>query len=253
MLAALLPGEVFVILLIFVRVGAAMLLLPVFGEPFVSPRLRLLLALLVALLLTPILTPELPALPESPALLTALILGEALIGFFIGTVARVFMAALTTAGMVIAYMSSLANALTNDPSAAQQGSIAGSFLNIVALMIILALNLHHMLLLAVIDSYRVFVPGQPLPVDNFADTIALVVAKTFLLSMQIAAPFVAVGTIFYLGVGLLSRLMPQVQIFFMAMPMQITMGLLIFFLFLPAAMAWFLGSFEDTFFSIFSV
>lgn len=246
MLAALLPAELFAALLVFVRVGAAVMLLPGYGEPFVAPRVRLLLALLIALLVTPALSGVLPALPADVPTLVLLIMGEALVGLFLGTIARMFMSALTTAGMVIAYMSSLANALVDDPSAAQQGSIAGSFLHVTALLIIFTLDLHHLLLAAVVDSYQLFVPGQPLPFGDFTETVARVVSKVFLLSMQIAAPFVAVGLVFYLGVGLLARLMPQIQIFFVAMPLQIVLGLMVLALSLPVVMHWFVLNLQET-------
>lgn len=246
MLDQLLSAGIFSVLLVFVRVGAAMLLLPGYAEPYVSPRVRLLLALMVALLVAPVLGPGLPALPASAAGLGLLVLGEVVIGLFLGTVARLFLAALTTAGMVIAYMSSMANALTADPSAAQQGSIVGSFLTIAALLMIFMLDLHHMMLLAVVDSYQLFVPGQALPAGDLAEMISRVVARTFLLSFQIAAPFIAVGLIFFLGLGLLGRLMPQVQVFFVAMPLQITIGIVVLIMVLPAVLAWFVGAFEDT-------
>jgi flagellar biosynthetic protein FliR len=245
MLEQILPAEIFAIMLIFVRVGAATMLLPGYGEPFVSPRLRLMLALMVSLVVAPVLSKTLPKMPESATLLALLIVGEVVIGVFIGTVARMFIAALTTAGMLIGYMSSMANALTNDPSAAQQGSIAGSFLTIVALLTIMTLDLHHMLLMAVVDSYDLFVPGQVPPISDFADMIARTVAETFLLAFQIAAPFVVVGLIFYLGLGLLGRLMPQMQVFFVAMPLQILTGLSVLFIALPVTLRWFIGSFED--------
>jgi flagellar biosynthetic protein FliR len=246
MLASLLTAELFAPLLVFVRVGAAFMIMPGYGEPFISPRVRLIMALLVALVVTPIVAEGLPAMPASALMLAVLVMGEAVVGFFLGTIARLFMSALTTAGMLIAYMSAMANALTNDPSAAQQGSIAGSFLNLVALMVIVGLNLHHMLLMAVIDSYQLFVPGQALPVGEFSDMVAQVVAKVFLLSIQIATPFVAVGMTFYLGVGLLSRLMPQIQVFFVAMPLQIAMGMMMLGLSIPIAMRWFITNFEET-------
>ncbi len=246
MLTVLLPGEVFGVLLVFVRVGAAMMLLPGIGEPFVSARLRLLLALLLSLLVAPVLSSALPALPDSPAALALLILGEAMIGIFLGTVTRFFIAALTTAGMMIAYTSALANALINDPSAAQQGSIAGSFLTLVALLLIFALDLHHLMLRALVESYRLFVPGEALPLADFADMISRVMSGTFLLAFQMATPFIAVATIFYLGIGLLSRLMPQVQIFFVAMPLQIALGLIVLSLAVPYVMRWFAGRFEET-------
>lgn len=245
MLEQILPAELFVILLIFVRVGSATMLLPGYGEPFVAPRLRLLFALMVSLVVAPVLSKVIPKMPESASLLALLILGEVLIGVFIGTVARMFLAALSTAGMLIGYMSSMANALTNDPSSAQQGSIAGSFLTVVALLTIMTLDLHHMLLMAVVDSYDLFVPGQVPPVSDFSEMIARTVAETFTLSFQIAAPFIVVGLIFYLGLGLLGRLMPQMQVFFVAMPLQIIFGLCVLFIALPVALRWFIGSFEE--------
>lgn len=246
MLEQLLSAGIFSVLLVFVRVGAAMLLLPGYAEPYVSPRVRLLLALLIALVVAPVLSSSLPVMPESAAALGLLVLGEVVIGVFLGTVARLFLAALTTAGMVIAYMSTMANALTADPSAAQQGSIVGSFLTIVALLMIFVLDLHHVMLMAVVDSYQLFVPGQALPAGDLADMISRVVAKTFLLSVQIATPFIAVGLIFFLGLGLLGRLMPQMQVFFVAMPLQIAIGIVVLIIVLPAVMTWFMGAFEET-------
>ena len=142
-------------------------------------------------------------------------------------------------------MSSLANALVDDPSAAQQGSIAGSFLTLIAVLSIFALDLHHLLLQAVVESYGLFPPGEPLPVGDLSQVITQTVSKSFLLSFQIAAPFVAVGGIFYLGIGLLSRLMPQVQIFFVAMPLQVVIGLVVLFFALPVAIRWFLVHYEE--------
>ncbi len=245
MLSALLPAEVFSVLLIFVRVGAAVMLMPGVGDPYVAPRARLLLALFVSLLAAPLVTADLPAMPDSATALVLLLLGETIIGLFLGTIARLFMSALTTAGMMIAYMSSLANALVNDPSAAQQGSVVGSFLGVTAVMVVFALNLHHLFLGAVVGSYDLFTPGQALPAGDFSQVISEVAGRSFLLAFQIAAPFVAVGLVFYLGVGLLSRLMPQVQVFFVAMPLQIAIGLIVLFLSLPVMMRWFASNLEE--------
>lgn len=246
MLAELLPAEIFVVLLVFCRVGAAFMLLPGVGEPFVSPRVRLAMALLVSLLAAPVVRGELPAQPESGAILVLLIAGEVTIGLFLGALTRFFIAAMNTAGMVIAYMTSLANAFTNDPTANEQASIAGAFLSLVAMLVVFALDLHHLLLKAVIDSYLLFVPGEMPPVGDFADLISTTVAKTFLLALQIAAPFIGAGCVFYLGLGLLARLMPQVQIFFIAMPLQIALGLVVLFAALPIAIQWFVRGLTDT-------
>ncbi len=245
MLAEILPDQAFALLLVFVRLGSAMMLLPGFGEAYISTRIRLLIALTVSVVVLPVLPPVIPALPSSPVAMLLLILGEVFIGLFLGSVARILMAALSIGGMMIATVTGLANALTNDPTAAQQGSIAGSFLSTLALLIIIVLDLHHLLLRGVIESYTLFIPGQSLLMGDFSEMITRVVAKAFLLGFQMASPFIAVGLIFNLGLGLLSRLMPQLQVFFIAIPLQIIIGMAILMAALPALMGWFITGFEE--------
>jgi flagellar biosynthetic protein FliR len=247
MLQELLPASIFAVLIVFVRMGGALMFLPGYGESYVSPRVRLLFALMVALVVTPVLAPVLPPEPDSAVLLALLILGEFFIGAFIGALAKLMMAALTVAGMTMAYMSSLANALVNDPASAQQGSIFASFMSVTALVVIFALNIHHTMLAALVDSYAVFPPGQAPPVGDFADIMSRTLARSFQIAMQLAAPFIAAGLIVYLGVGILARLMPQVQVFFVAMPVQIAKGIWLLMVILPAVIGWFVGAFEDIF------
>lgn len=246
MLEAFLTAELFVVLLVFVRVGAALMLLPGFSEPYVSPRARLLLALLISIIIAPIVRENLPPQPASALALFLLVLGELVIGFFLGTVTRLFIATMATAGMIIAFMSSMANALVDDPSSAQQGSIVGSFLTTVAVLVMFLLDLHHVMLMAIADSYTLFRPGEALPLGDISEMVTRVVSKTFLLAFQLSAPFIAVGTVFYLGLGILGRLMPQVQIFFVAMPMQVALGFIILFLSLPVMMGWYITQFRET-------
>ena len=245
MLAELLPQQAFALLLIFVRLGAALMLLPGFGESYISPRIRLLIALTLTVVVQPVLPPVIPPMPQSATALFLLIFGEAFVGFFLGSVARLLMAALNIGGMMIATVTGLANALTNDPTAAQQGSIAGSFLTVLGLLIIITLDLHHVLLRGVIESYQIFVPGQSILVGDISQMITRVVSKAFLLGFQIASPFIAVALIFNLGLGLLSRLMPQLQVFFIAIPLQIVVGMGILMIALPALLGWFISGFEE--------
>ena len=247
MFQELLPATLFAVLLVFVRIGTALSTLPGFGEAYVTPRARLILAMAVALLVTPLVSETLPGEPDQASVLLALLAGEFFIGLFIGTLARVFMSALITGGMVMAYMSTMANALVNDPASQQQGSIIGAFLNITALVAIFGLNLHHVMLAAVVDSYVVFPAGVAPPVGDFAQLMSQTVARSFLVAMKLAAPFVVAGLVLYLGIGLLSRLMPQVQIFFAAMPLQIIKGIWLLMISLPVIIGYFTGQFADLF------
>lgn len=245
MLEQFVPETLFAYFLVFARVGSVIMVLPGFGESYVSPRIRLMLALTISFIATPALMQSLPGLPVSPLALLLLIATEIGIGFFIGISARILISALQVAGMIAAYHMSLANAFVFDPAAAQQGALAGAFLTLTALLLIFVTNLHHVMLIGIFGSYDIFAPGQLPPMGDVSDAIARLVSRSFLLALQIASPFIIVGLIFTLGVGLLNRLMPQVQMFFIAMPLQILLGMLVLMLTLSAVMMWFLDAFQE--------
>ncbi len=246
MLDQLLPNDLFSILLVFMRIGAAMMLLPGFGESYVAPRIRLIFAFALALVVTPIVSASLPPMPGDAIHLFLLLAGEIVIGLFFGALARFLLSALHVAGVIIGFQTSLANAQVFDPVNSQQGSLLGSFLNVLGVYLIFATDLHHLMLVALVDSYTVFVPGAPLPLGELSRTAARFVARSFGLGLQIAAPFVVVGMVFYIGLGLIARLMPQVQVFFIAIPLQIMLGFSVMAMTLSASLYWFLTSFESS-------
>ncbi|WP_026986504.1 flagellar biosynthetic protein FliR [Fodinicurvata fenggangensis] len=249
MLEELLPAGVFAYLLVFARVGSAFILLPGIGETYINTRTRLALALMVTLVVSPVLAGTLPAMPAAPMMLLVLLAGEIMIGVFLGTLGRLFINALNVVGMIVAQTSAMANALVNDPVSAQQASIASGFLTVTALLLIFILEIHHLAIEAVVASYDVMRPGEVVPVGDMADMVARTVADTFVLAVKMSAPFIAVAMFFYVGLGLLSRLMPQMQVFFIALPLQIVLGLMVLMLSLPIIMRLFLGEMEQTFIS----
>lgn len=245
MLQEIVPAGLFAFFLVFSRVGAALMVLPGFGEAYVSPRYRLVLALAISLVVVPFLIPLLPPAPSNSLSLFLLLSGEIVVGLFLGAIARTMLSALQVAGMVIAFQSSMANAFSFDPISAQQGALAGGFLTTVGLLLIFVTNMHHLMLSAVVDSYAVFAPGALPPLGDFSDAVTRIVARSFVLGLKIAAPFITIGLMFSLGVGLLARLMPQVQVFFIAMPLQIALGFLMLALTLSAAMLLLLNDIES--------
>jgi flagellar biosynthetic protein FliR len=243
-LQQLLPGDAFALLLVFARMGASMMLLPGFGEIYVLPRTRLLLAIAVTVVITPLVAPSLPSLPASPFDLFLILGGEIVVGLFLGTTVRILVSSLHVAGTIVGFQSSLASASMFDPMNAQQGSLVGTFLGVMGIVLVFVADLHHLMLNAVADSYTLFVPGQALPWGDLSDLMTRTVAHAFALGMQIAAPFFVAGLVFYLGLGLINRLMPQVQVFFIAMPLQIALAFFALALTLSAGMLWFLDDFQ---------
>ena len=245
MLAELLTTELFVFFLLFTRIGTAIMVLPGFGEIYVPTFVRLPIALGVTLALAPLLAPAIPPQPDDPFQLLLLLGGEIGIGLLIGGIARLTMSALHVAGTVIAFKSGLAYALTMDPTQGVQGALVASFLSILGIVVIFALNLHFLMLRAVADSYVLFVPGALPPMGDFADLALRVVAGSFSLGIQLAAPFIVFAMVLNIGIGVMARLMPSLPIFFVIMPLQIWVAFAMLGVTIAVIVEFFAGYFES--------
>ena len=163
----------------------------------------------------------------------------------IGIAEEDLLAAMQTAGSAIAFQMGLGFAVSADPTQGQQGALVGTFLSLLALTLIFATDLHHLFIMALVTSYEIFEPGQVLPTGDLLEVVIDVVSGMFAISVQVAAPFLVFGLVFYLGLGLLSRLMPQIQIFFIAMPANIMVGFIMLAGVLAAIMTWYLAHIEQ--------
>ncbi len=217
--------ELFAFLMIFCRTGAGIMILPGFGEAYVNTRTRLLFALMFSLVLTPALSSYMPAIPDSPASLAALLLSEILIGVAVGMVCRMIVASLHVAGMIISTNASLALATQFDPNQAAQGSLIGSFLSLSAVVLMFTMDLHYTMLRGMADSYTLFTPGNFPPVDDLAHYFSQLVGDIFMLGFKLSAPATIIALLVYVGAGILSRLMPNMQVFFIILPPQIFLAI----------------------------
>ncbi len=245
MLREIVTTNVFLFMLVFVRLGAAMMLFPAIGGVAVSPRMRLILALAVSFVVLPVLTPVLPSQPHEPIELLLLLGGEVLVGLYFGVTMQLLMAALDLAGNFMGFSVGLTNALVSDPVTEQQAQVISGFLNTAAVALMLITNTHHIMLRAVIDSYSLFAPGATLPTGDFASQLVRTIGASFVVGLKLAAPLFIFALVFNAGLGLLNRLVPQMQVFFVGMPMEILGGLSVLTLAVSAIMYTFLRYFGD--------
>lgn len=240
-----LPETAFLYMLIFARVGAMLMLIPALGEASIPARMRLTFALALALVLYPIVTPLLPGLPANVFEVIVLILHEVAIGLMLGVIARLAVSGTQTAGAIIASQAGLSVAQAADPvNGGMQGALIGAFLSFLGIALIFATDLHHVAISAVHDSYAIFSARQPLMLDDAAQTVLETVSAAFVIGVQMSAPFIVLGLVFNLGMGILSRLMPQLQVFFIAMPATVGVGLILMALLLTAMMGLYLMHYE---------
>jgi flagellar biosynthetic protein FliR len=226
--------DIFTAGLIFARVGALVMLMPGFGEAMVPPHVRLAFALALSVVLAPVVGPRLPHAPDQLGAALAMVICEVAVGLILGGVARILMAALTTAGQIIGLGSGLSFAQTADPTQGQAGEILGVFLNLLGVTMVFATNLHHVFLGAIAGSYDAFAPAKLPLLGDSADLALKGFSDAFRIGVQIAAPLMLAGLVFQIGLGVLSRLIPQIQVFFIAMPINVLGGLIIFALGLSA-------------------
>ena len=243
---AFLPQVALLFMLMFARIGTMLMLMPALGESSISARVRLSVALLLTLVFYPLMAP-LYAVDATVSLAQVMTLfaNEFLIGFFIGLGARLITYTLSIAGMIIATQSGLAFAMATDPSMdGQQGAVIGSFLSLLGITLVFSFDLHYLVIAAMHDSFQLFPPGGGIPVGDLSEMATGLVAEIFTIAVRLSAPFIVVGLVFYFGLGLLNKLMPQMQIFFIAMPINIAIGGVMLFALLTTMMMWYLGHFE---------
>ncbi len=243
---SILPVSVFSAFAVFCRVGAFFMTAPAFGDFSLSPRIRLAAALAVALVLAPTAGGAFgPAADDAPlARMAGVVFGEIAAGVFLGLSARVFMAALNVAGEIIALQMGLSLAQVFDPTQELQGAIVGGFLAILGTTMVFATDMHHLLLAALADSYGLLAPAAPLEIGSMAQFMTETVVAAFSLGLRLAAPFILFGLVFTMGAGVLNRLMPQAQVFFMLMPANLALGLMLLMLTTGLVMTAFLAAME---------
>lgn len=239
-----LPALAATYMLVFARVGTMVMILPGLGEMTVSRRVRLSIALVLAAVLVPLHRHAYQVDLRSFGPLITMLGQEIFIGAVLGLTARLMISALQIAGFVVAQQLGLGFVTAVDPTQGQQGVLLGNFLTVLGITLVFATDLHHLVIAALNDSYALFRPGEIPLLGDVAALTTQTVATAFRIGIQLAAPFLVFGLLFNLGLGVLSRLMPQMQVFFVGLPLSILLGLLMLFVILGAMMATFLGTFE---------
>ncbi|WP_136443322.1 flagellar biosynthetic protein FliR [Pacificoceanicola onchidii] len=208
-------------LIVFLRVAAAMFVLPGLGEQLLSVRVRLILSLALTAIVAPSVlnTIDLPA-PSFGNFVGAL-MTETLSGLFLGLMLRLFIFAIQIAGSIAAQSTSLAQILGSqglDPLPA-----IGHVLTIAALALLMATGFHVKAAAFLVLSYEILAPLQFPDPAAIADAGRQRIGQTFALGFSLAAPFVILSVLYNLTLGVINKAMPQLMVAFVGSPV-ITFG-----------------------------
>lgn len=226
-LLAALPGWAFAFALVLSRAGMAVMLLPGLGEAEPPPTVRAGLTLAITVLLVPAIAPSAPAVPEAGLGGAAMVATELLVGALLGWMARLPALALGMAGAVVSYMLGLSSVVQQDPALGGQSAAMSRLFGVVAPVVILSTGLYALPLTALAGSYQLVPPGSALPAGPLAESVTGALAACFGLALRLSAPFLLAGLVFQVAMGLLARLVPQLQVYTAAAPGQILGGIVL--------------------------
>jgi flagellar biosynthesis protein FliR len=220
-------GNLEVFILVLLRVSAIVVTIPVISDASVPVRIKAALSILITLIIFPLVLPKIPQTANYPVLILMYrMAGEVMIGLIIGYTARLILAGIQIAGDMIGFQMGLSIANVIDPMTSEQVSIITELQYLIAMLIFLAVDAHHIFFSAIIQSYSILNPltfhfSGPLMQAIFSYS-----KDMFVIAIKLAAPLMAVMLFTNVGLGVVARTVPQINIFIVGMPLQIAIGLI---------------------------
>lgn len=214
-------------LLCLARVVALVSAIPVFNTKQAPLQVKVGLGFATTLLLFPLMAPYTPEVDFNLLDFGLVMVNEVLTGLLLGLAAQLIFTAVSFGGTIIGYQMGFAAANIFDPQTSQQLSLMSQFSNIIAILIFLALDIHHIFFKVIVDSYILLPPGY---LDFSGGAISLLMnmaGHMFLLGVKLSAPVLALLLLSNLVLGILARVFPQLNVFMLSFPINIGIALLV--------------------------
>ncbi|MFC3126123.1 flagellar biosynthetic protein FliR [Pseudoroseomonas globiformis] len=237
-------AELYRLLLVFCRVSAALLLLAGLGEIQVPARIRILAGLLIALCIAPLSGPAVPQ-PAVWGVAFAMVM-EIVAGAFLGTLSRLLLSAVQTAGQIIGQCIGISNAFAFGIGS-DNSAVIGAALYAACLAALFAMDGHHPGLRALADSYHLIPLGQPLPAAAAARSMSEGMTTAFRLAMQLSMPFLFLSVLFNIALAGINRAMPAMPVFMIGAPALLLAGLHLLGVAAPTLVDEMLGAYGNVF------
>lgn len=230
-LGDILSNYTYVFILIMARYIGLFLLAPILGSRVIPVRVRIALIYFLAVLTLPLLSNlQAIALPINPVIIGLGVISELAVGFTIGFISFLVFAVIQLAGQFIDMRMGFAIVNVMDPITGMSAPLMGQFKNVLAILLFLTINGHHLLIKTLYQSYNLIELGGAAFSRSTFQYIFQTTADIFMLAFQLALP--VIGTLFIADVifGFLARSIPQMNIFIVGLPMKILIGLLVLIL-----------------------
>lgn len=212
------------LVLVFVRVSAIIISMPVIGNQAVPVRVKAGLSLILTFMVAPFV-----AAPELPREMLPLLIrlgGEAIIGFIIGISAQFLFASVQLAGQLVGFQMGFAIVNVVDPLSSAQVSVIAQFCFFIAMLIFLAVDGHHVFLYGMAESFKITPLMEFKMTGGLADAIVSHARGIFALGLALGAPVTVLMILVSVGLGMVARTVPQINIFIVGFPLKIGIGLI---------------------------
>lgn len=216
-----------IVFLIFVRVSTALIASPVFGSRTIPTLPKIFLSLIIAYIVY--LTIDRSVLTNVPTgwMLVILSIKEAITGLVMGFMMQFVFWGVSYAGTLIGFDMGLTMAEVFNPSSEESGNVIGEFLYYGALMVFFLINGHHYIISSIKHSFSVIPLGKFTINKPVYDLIVIYAASVFVIAVKIASPIMVSFFLVHIGEGIIARIIPQMQVFFVTQPLKIGVGLLL--------------------------
>ncbi len=211
------------------RVGGLFIMGPIFASRSAPLQVRAALVFFITLAMLPLLGATPPALVEhaGAAVVLGMLAFEVLIGFTIGLVAQLTFGAVQMAGQLAGIQMGIGLSNLIDPQTQEHITSLAQWQNLLALLVFLSIDGHHMLIQAVADSFRVLPLGGGLPSAGGFGIVLDMAGGLFVLALRIAAPVLVLLLLVNAAMGVLAKLIPQLNVFIVGFPLNVAAGLFV--------------------------
>lgn len=221
------PREVILFMLVLSRVAGIFAALPVFGGRRLPIRIRVVTVFMITLVCFPTLTVSIPTLPSDAFSLALLALSELMVGLTLAFITQIIFAAVEFSGQIIGMQMGLTISSIIDPAQGTQTQIMSVIQTLFATLMFLALNIHHLFIRAIIDSFKAIPLGGWHLNGELVNFLVQRTADIFVIGIRLAAPVMVALLLTTVALGIMARAFPQMNVFMISMPLNIGLGLII--------------------------
>ncbi len=225
-----------VFLLVLVRVGVIVFLMPAFGTRAAPAQVKAAICLVLALILAPITAFTTTDFPEEPIQFLITLVGELFLGLTLALILRLIFGGLQLAGQMIGFQMGFSVANVVDPQTGAQSVVMAQFAYLIALLLFLVSNGHHMVLYTLFESLKILHPGAVTVTEGLYKVVTHFTREMFILSVKLLAPVMAILLFSQVALGILAKTVPQMNLLILSFGLNIGLGL--FFLGLSIQLFW---------------